>query len=128
MKRLYIAFALIVLLSAFAGYHVFCLSTLANQVTEQLAQAQEQVDQEHWEDAIQITRQAKEQWTAREWYLHTTLHHNGIDAILISFDETLAFLEGEEHQPAEYAAANARLITQIELLKEAELPSLKNLL
>ena len=43
-------------------------------------------------------------------------------------DEALAFLEGGEKQPAEYAAVNARLLTQLGLLVEAELPSLTNLL
>ena len=42
--------------------------------------------------------------------------------------EALAFLEGEEKQSAEYAAVNARLLTQLELLVEAELPTLTNLL
>ena len=128
MKRLYVSCALIVLLVVLAGVHIVFLSRLTDQLTGQLLHAQAQVELENWEDAANLTRQAKEQWEAREWYLHTTLHHSDIDAILISFDETLAFLEGQEQQPAEYAAANARLLTQIGLLIEAELPSLKNLL
>ncbi|MDE6589019.1 MAG: DUF4363 family protein, partial [Oscillospiraceae bacterium] len=63
-----------------------------------------------------------------EGYLHITLRHTDIDAILVSFDEALAFLQGDEHQPAEYAAVNARLITQLELLIEAALPTITNLL
>ena len=61
-------------------------------------------------------------------YLHITLRHTDTDAIQISMDEALAFLEGGEKQPAEYAAVNARLLTQLELLVEAELPTLTNLL
>ncbi len=57
-----------------------------------------------------------------------TLRHTDTDAIQISMDEALAFLEGGEKQPAEYAAVNARLLTQLELLVEAELPTLTNLL
>ena len=63
-----------------------------------------------------------------EGYLHITLRHGDMDAVLISMDEALAFLEGGERQPSEYAAVNARLLTQLALLVEAELPTLSNLL
>ena len=46
----------------------------------------------------------------------------------IPMDEALAFLEGGEKQPAEYAAVNARLLAQLGLLVEAELPTLTNIL
>lgn len=128
MKRLYISCGLIVLLAVLSAVHTIYLSQFTGQLTSQLQQAQAQVELEDWAGAAQLTRQAKEQWEDRRWYLHTTLHHEDIDAILLSFDETLAYLEGEERQPAEYAAANARLIGQIGLLLEAELPTLTNLL
>ena len=128
MKRLYISCGLIALLAVLSAVHTLCLSRLTGQLTDQLQQAQVQVELENWEAAAELTRQAKEQWMGQAGYLHTTLHHNDIDAILISFDETLAYLEGDERQPAEYAAANARLMTQLGLLLEAELPTLTNLL
>lgn len=128
MKRLYIACGLVVLLAVLAAVHTVYLARFTDQLTGQLRQAQTQVELEDWTGAARLTRQAKEQWMGREGYLHSTLHHNDIDAILISFDETLAFLEGDERQPAEYAAANARLITQLGLLLEAELPTITNLL
>lgn len=128
MKRLYISCGLIALLAVLSAAHTLYLSQFTNQLTGQLQQAQAQVELDNWETAVRLTRQAREQWMDREGYLHTTLHHSDIDAVLISFDETLAFLEGAEHQPAEYAAANARLITQLGLLLEAELPAITNLL
>lgn len=128
MKRLFVSFGLIALLAAACGVHLVCLSRLTGQLTDLLTQAQERVEAEDWEDALRLTRQARERWMDQEGYLHTTLHHNDIDAILVSFDEAMAFLQGREHQPAEYAAVNARLITQLGLLIESELPSLTNLL
>lgn len=128
MKRLYISLGLIVVLAALAAVHTVYLSRFTGQLTGQLQQAQAQVEQEDWEGAARTTRQAKDQWESRQSYLHITLHHNDIDAILVSFDETLAYLKGNERQPAEYAAANARLITQLGLLLEAELPTITNLL
>ena len=82
---------------------------------------------ERGHEAARLTHLVKDQWQAREGYLHVTLRHADIDAVLLSMDETLAFLEGDEQQPAEYAAANSRLIGQLELLAEAEKPTLTNL-
>lgn len=128
MKRLYVSLGLVALLAVLCSLHTLHLSRFTGQLTGLLTQAQALVERENWPAAIQLTEQARDQWIAHEGYLHTTLHHTDIDAILISFDEVLAFLRGNEHQPAEYAAVNARLITQLQLLIEAELPTLTNLL
>ena len=128
MKRLYISLGLIALLAVLSGVHTLYLGRFTDDLSGLLIRAQERVEREDWEGATQLTRQAKEQWVARDGYLHITLRHADIDAILVSFDEALAFLQGDEHQPAEYAAVNARLLTQLALLLEAELPTLTNLL
>ena len=128
MRRLYLSVGLIALMAALSGLHVWHLNDLTGQLTAQLTQAQALAQREDWDGAARLTRQAKERWTGHEGYLHTTLCHTDIDAVLISMDEALAFLEGNEKQSAEYAAVNARLLTQLELLVEAELPTLTNLL
>ena len=128
MKRLYVSLGLIVLLAVLCGVHTLYLARFTGELTGLLTQAQEQVKREDWEGAIQLTRQAKERWTDNDGYLHITLRHTDIDAILVSFDEALAFLRANEHQSAEYAAVNAKLLTQLTLLLEAELPTITNLL
>lgn len=128
MRRLYVSAGLIIVMAALSGLHVWHLDDFTGQLAAQLTQAQKLAAQEDWEGAARLTRQAKERWVDHEGYLHTTLRHNDIDAVLISLDETLAFLEGAEKQPAEYGAANARLLTQLGLLVEAELPTLTNIL
>ena len=128
MKRLYISVALTALLAALSGLHVWHLNNFTSQLTGLLTQAQEQVERENWEEAALLTRQAKDRWTGHEAYLYVTLRPTDIDAILLTLDEALAFLDGGEKQPAEYAAVNARLLGQLALLVEAELPTLTNLL
>ena len=128
MKRLYVSLGLIALLAVLCGAHTAYLSRFTGELSGLLTQAQEQVEREDWESATRLTRQAREQWINHEGYLHITLRHADVDAILVSFDETLAFLQGSERQPAEYAAVNARLLTQLELLLEEELPILTNIL
>ena len=121
MRRLYLSIGLVVLLALLSGLHVWHLDGFTAQLTGLLTQAQRHAEQEDWPGAALLTRQAKELWTDHEGYLHTTLRHTDID-------EALAFLEGNEKQSAEYAAVNARLLTQLGLLVEAELPTLTNLL
>lgn len=128
MKRLYIALGLVALLAVLCTVHTVYLGRLTGKLSGLLAQAQEQVERGDWAGADRLTRQSKEIWEEHEGYLHTTLRHTDIDAILVSFDEALAFLRAGERQSAEYAAVNARLITQIGLLLESELPTLTNLL
>lgn len=128
MKRLYIALGLVALLAVLCTVHTVYLGRLTTELSGLLAQAQEQVERGDWAGADRLTRQSKEIWVEHEGYLHTTLRHTDIDAILVSFDEALAFLRAGERQSAEYAAVNARLITQIGLLLESELPTLTNLL
>ena len=128
MRRLYISVALIALLAALSGLHIWHLNGFTSQLTSLLTQAQEQVARENWDEAARLTHEARDRWMKHEGYLHVTLRHSDTDAIQISMDEALAFLEGGEKQPAEYAAVNARLLTQLGLLAEAELPTLTNLL
>lgn len=128
MRRLYVPLGLLALLAVLCTVHTAYLSRFTGELSHLLSQAQERVEREDWEEADRLTRQAKELWTEHEGYLHTTLRHTDIDAILISFDEALAFLRAGERQSGEYAAVNARLIAQIELLLESELPTLTNLL
>lgn len=128
MKRFYISVGLIVLMAGLSSLHVWHLNGLTEQLTALLTQAQEQVAQENWEEAAHLTHQARDRWMDHDRYLHITLRHTDTDAIQISMDEALAFLEGGEKQPAEYAAVNARLLAQLGLLVEAELPTLTNIL
>jgi len=128
MRRLYLSVGLILLMALMSGLHIWHLERFTGQLTDLLTQAQEQVDREDWAEAARLTRQAQERWIGHERYLHITLRHTDTDAIQISMDEALAFLEGDEKQPAEYAAVNARLLAQIGLLVEAELPTLTNIL
>ena len=128
MKRLWISAVIILSLTVLAGCHVLYLRHLTGEVIGLLDQAQEQVAEDDWAQAEALTRDAMAIWTANDLYLHSTMRHNEIDTVLVAFQEVLAFLEGQERQPAEYAAANRRLTAQLELLLESELPTLQNLL
>ena len=128
MKRILIAAAAMLLLVLLSFAHTAHLSAFTQDLTDQLREAQHKTEAGDWAAAKGITQQAEDRWLSEEEYLHITLHHKDTDAVLVSFGEVLAYLDGEEKQPAEYAAANQRLIQQLNLLSEAEQPTWKNLL
>lgn len=127
MKRLACSLLLLASLVGLATLHVWYLTQQTRSLSQQLNQAQQQVQTGNWDEAYAITKQTWTQWEGLMFYLHTTLHHEDIDQVSTAFQETMAILEQQE-QPGEYAAANARILYQLELLVEAELPSLKNIL
>lgn len=125
MKRLWIALALLAAIFTGTLFHIRSLHRFTDTLSDLLEKAQEQASAEHWEQARTLTIQAKDAWTERDVYLHVLLRHADTDAIYAGFWETLALLDSREY--GEYAAANARLSTQIELLYEAEQLTLKNI-
>lgn len=127
MRRLIASILLVAALAGGAAAHVWYLTQQTQSISQQLQQAHEMVESGDWDEAYNLTQQAWEQWEGQMLYLHTTLHHEDIDQVSTAFRETLAILKQQE-QPGEYVAANARILYQLELLVEAELPSLKNIL
>ena len=124
MKRLWIALALLAALLCGTLLHTWSLRGFTQGLTHSLEQAQELTWADRWEEARTVTQEALQTWRGRDVYLHVLLRHADTDQIYAGFQETLALLDSQEY--GEYAAANARLITQIELLSEAEQLTLKN--
>lgn len=126
MKRLWIAAAMLAAVLAATLWNSASLRTFTEEITELLQEAEIQASKENWEQASLLTDQAWALWQERDGYLHMTLRHADTDEIHAGFREAEALLSGQEY--GEYAAANARLITHIQLLWESEAPTLKNFL
>lgn len=124
MKRLWIALALLAALLCGTLLHTWSLRGFTQGLTDSLDQAQALTRADRWEEARSLTEETLQTWRDRDVYLHVLLRHADTDQIYAGFQETLALLESQEY--GEYAAANARLITQIELLSEAEQLTFKN--
>ena len=126
MKRFWIALLLLGAILTGTLFHIRSLHGFTDTLSGLLEQADELAAVEQWEQASKLTNQAKDAWADRDVYLHVLLRHADTDSIYAGFRETLALLDSREY--GEYAAANARLITQIQLLYEAEQLTLKNIL
>ena len=126
MKRFWIALLLLGAILTGPLFHIRSLHGFTDTLAGLLEQADELAAAEQWEQAQTLTQQAKDTWADRDVYLHVLLRHADTASIYAGFRETLALLDSREY--GEYAAANARLITQIQLLYEAEQLTLKNIL
>ena len=127
MKRLWIAVGIIALFTGLTLGNTGYLNQFTRSQAQTLAQAQACAERNDWDRAARLTEQARLKFERHSFYLHVTLRHGDIDAIEVAFQEVLEFLTHPE-QMGEYTAANARLMAQLELLSEGELPTIKNIL
>ena len=126
MKRLWIASAILVLLLGGTLLNAWYAEQLTGNLISRLEQAQELARSEHWPQAEELTHQVYADWEASHFYLHTFMKHSDTDQILRGFQSVLEYLDIQELD--QYAAANADLICQIQLLAEMEKASMVNVL
>ncbi len=126
MKRVIIALVILGGLFGAAMAHSAYISVFSREITALLEEAEDRAEAGDWEEAMALTERAQEKWTDRAIYLHVTLRHNDTDEVYAGLREVWEFIECRE--AGEYSAANARLITRLELLAEAEELNLKNIL
>lgn len=126
MKRLWIAAALLCAVFAAALWNSLYLRRLTSGMTDLLTQAEALAEKDQWEAASALTRQASQAWEDKDCYLHITLRHSDTDEISAGFREVQEFINCQEG--GEYSAANARLITRIDLLWGSEQLTLENIM
>ena len=127
MKRLWITAAILVVLCAATVLNVMHITHLTDQISDDLARAQQSARSGDWDRAAELTAQAEQDFQSQAFYLHITLRHSDIDAVEIAFQEVTELIAYRERLGV-YAAANARLIAQLELLAESEGVTLQNIL
>lgn len=127
MKRLWISAGIILLLAVLCGLHVAYLQNVTQDLIEQLETVDPLLSREDWAGAEKVVQSVSETWERQSFYLQATLRHADIDSIRTSLKEIEAYLDNRQ-DAGECLAATSKLINQLELLLEAELPSLKNVL
>jgi len=126
MKRLFCAFAILIVLFGASLLSGHAVGQLSGQYVRQLNQAQQLAQQKNWDQARTITQKVFQSWQGHSFFLHTLLRHSDTDQILLSFRSVEEYLRLEEMD--QYVAANAQLVTQLELMAEMEQASLENVL
>ena len=126
MKRLWIALALMIAVFCAIMFNSYYLGKFTRELTGLLTQAEAQAEAGRWEEAGELTQAASRLWDEQDFYLHVMLRHSDTDQIYTLFQEVREFLQYQKQ--GEYSAANARLITLLDLLYGAEQLTLKNVL
>lgn len=126
MRRLWISAGILVLLLAGSLLNAWYARELTASMGERLDQAQQMARQGQWAQALEQTEEVYKQWESLHFYLHSTMRHSDTDQILRGFRTVMEYLKLQE--PDQYNAANADLITMLELLGEMEQPSVVNVL
>lgn len=127
MRRLWLSLGILIALFCLTLYNTHYLNTYTKEMTTLLKQAELCTADQDWDAAADKTEAALDRWKSHETYLHMILQHRDTDAILLSFQEVQKLIAYQE-DGGEYAASNARLITQISLLYEMEQLNWKNLI
>lgn len=125
MKRIWIAFAILLLILSATLLHSHSIKSISSDLAALLKEAETNAEQGDWAGAKELTDIARQKWEARDFYLHIALRHSETDSIFTGFREVVEFIECEES--GEYSAANARLIAELALLAGAEQLTLKNI-
>ena len=125
-KQLAAAMALLIVLLGCSLGNAWYAQRLTKAIAKPLEQAQHLARVDRWEEAAKLTQGAYDNWNGHHFYLHAVLRHSDTDQILRSFRATLEYLKLEELD--QYAAANADLVAQLELLAEMEQATLVNVL
>ena len=118
MKRAWIAGSVLILLCALSIWSGLSLGRFTEDITASLEQAQSMAVKDNWQEAARVTSNAERRFRERSFYLH---------AVETSFREVEQLLAYGDRL-GEYAAANAVLISRLELLSESEHFALRNIL
>ena len=126
MRRLWISVGILLFLLGGSLFNAWYAKELTGGMEQRLRLAQQLTEQDQWEQALVLTQEVYDQWESRHFYLHATMRHSDTDQILRGFRTVMEYLRLQG--PDQYNAANADLITQLELLAEMEQPSVVNVL
>ena len=124
MRRLFAACGLLLAILAGCLCNSWYMGRFTAGLVRSLGQAQQAARAGDWTRAGETTLQAYEGWESHRLYLHVVARHGDADQILRTFRSVLQYLDIREMD--QYAAANADLMVQLELLSEMEQASLGN--
>lgn len=126
MKRLSLACGLLAALLALSLLNGWKAGQFTSWAAQQLEQAQQLAQEDHWDQAGALTEQVFQRWQDHRFYFHAVMRHQDTDQILRAFHQVRQYITLEEMD--QYAAANADLAVQLRLLGEMESAALENVL
>lgn len=118
MKQLLIYSGILAAIFCAALGNTARVTSITDQISGYLEEAQTAVVQGDWETAANLTEDASTAWKGAEDYFCIVLRHADTDEVSNSFQEVMGFIQWEEE--AEYTSANNALIKKVRHLSEIE--------
>lgn len=126
MRALYIPLALLAGMFVLAMLNSGYVTRQTEQWDEQLAAIETAAAAEDWDDAMTAVRNAYQSWQARQFYFHTVIHHDELDAAESCFLQLLTACRLQDQ--TETMLHLVELRSQLRLLAEMEELSVPNIL
>ncbi len=125
MSRLWVSLAILAGMVCLLGINVWHLTETTESLTDDLVQASEAASRGDWATAETLSQTVREAWNTQMPYLRLVQSHAGVNEIAILLDEAVARLKSQDL--GEYTATNARILRNLEVLRDLERFSVENL-
>ena len=96
MKLITVAAALLVLVCAFAVFHVSYMGSLIGGLIDEIDTARTEAEQGNFASAAELTEGAAETWRSKEFYTNIAIRHSEVDQTTALFYDLLGSLYAEE--------------------------------
>ena len=96
MKLISVAAALLLIVCAFAVFHVHYMGHLITGLIDELGQAEAMAEQGNFASAAERAESAAETWRSKEFYTNIAIRHNEVDQTTALFYDLLGSLYAEE--------------------------------
>lgn len=125
-KGLLLPAAVLAAILAFCLWNGAAMAAHTARWQAQVEAADRLAQEEDWDGAAAVLREAYADWADRQTYLHIVTNHEAVDGAEAMYHRAAAFAESEEG--SELRAELADLRAQLRLLAEMEEFSLRNVL
>ncbi len=126
MKRMWIAVAMLAVITAFSIWWVWEAHHFTEQVAATVAQAQTSAEQENLDGALQQIRKASRQWSSKRNLYGAMMRHQEADDITV--DLAAAEANAQHGQREEFLVLCAQLLANLRHIADMETPKLYNIL
>ena len=126
MRALYIPAALLAGLLVLSLLNSRCIESRTDQWLRILEEVDAAADEENWTRAMGLAQDVYDSWRGEQFYFHTVVHHDGLDAAETLFLQLLVVCDEEDAAEARLHLAELR--SQLRLLAEKEQLSIPNIL
>lgn len=120
MKYFWIGIAILALLLTLGVTSNVAANLILKESEALLRQADEAVERDDLQNALEKSRQAEQEWSKGKKMLHITMTHTLLDEVDASFSNLHTY--GEEDEQTEYRVCCRELLLKIQHIRDMDIP------